>query len=546
MSHRHSVISVDSSNNLSLNDQNNVPPIKIETANQFKSKTDTNIKNSTSSTTTTTATTKTLFNDPYYVNSIKNKQYNTNNKNFNLNKTINSEFNYTNNNNNNTTNDIIKDSLIPQPPKILENESSIYRHSAQPIPPYVIKRLAYSNNNNNNNNNSNNNNNNSNTNNINSNKLEDVEKDAFTESFRDGYDQKSEYSNNDSSSLASSSSYNHNNNNNNNFNHNRNRNLKDEVNWNQFLKSLETNYALPKENFNYENSLYRTDTLNSSWHGHERLSTIFNIADENSKNTLWKRLFYRDLESSTNNDANTNPFTTSKKDNEKLIDNNNNNSDENINNNNNGNKKIKNNNVFSLSPEQIESYKKKASFFFSKEARKNWNSVLLDALISNSYIPLFFRIFIVFLSSVALGLASRIIVLSGRLDQDWHVSQQPSTVMAVVVDTVAIVYLFYIAYDEFTGQPIGLRNPHSKITLVLLDLFFIILSSANLSLSFNTLYDSRWVCVASNNSLIVLSMCERQRTLAAFLFLSLVMWVLTFTLSLIRIVKLVSEKPSKI
>ncbi|GME90111.1 unnamed protein product [[Candida] boidinii] len=310
-----------------------------------------------------------------------------------------------------------------------------------------------------------------NTNNINSNKLEDVEKDAFTESFRDGYDQKSEYSNNDSSSLASSSSYNHNNNNNNNFNHNRNRNLKDEVNWNQFLKSLETNYALPKENFNYENSLYRTDTLNSSWHGHERLSTIFNIADENSKNTLWKRLFYRDLESSTNNDANTNPFTTSKKDNEKLIDNNNNNSDENINNNNNGNKKIKNNNVFSLSPEQIESYKKKASFFFSKEARKNWNSVLLDALISNSYIPLFFRIFIVFLSSVALGLASRIIVLSGRLDQDWHVSQQPSTVMAVVVDTVAIVYLFYIAYDEFTGQPIGLRNPHSKITLAYDDQF---------------------------------------------------------------------------
>ena len=52
--------------------------------------------------------------------------------------------------------------------------------------------------------------------------------------------------------------------------------------------------------------------------------------------------------------------------------------------------------------------------------------------------------------------------------------QQPSTIMALVVQSCALVYVIYIAYDEYTGKPLGLREPMSKMRLILLDLLFII------------------------------------------------------------------------
>ncbi|GME85678.1 unnamed protein product [Ambrosiozyma monospora] len=163
---------------------------------------------------------------------------------------------------------------------------------------------------------------------------------------------------------------------------------------------------------------------------------------------------------------------------------------------------------------------------------------------SNAYIPLIFRLTTLALSCIALGLACRIVVLSDKLDSSNKISQQPSSIMAIVVQSVAIAYLFYISYDEFSGQPIGLRDPYAKIRLMLLDLFFIIFSSANLALAFNTLYDSRWVCRGARvdaSSGLISSMCDRQRALSAFLFLALVAWCVTFTISVFRVVLVVSN-----
>src|SRR5438046_3088340 len=100
-------------------------------------------------------------------------------------------------------------------------------------------------------------------------------------------------------------------------------------------------------------------------------------------------------------------------------------------------------------------------------------------------VPLFFRVIVFTTSTIALGLSSSIY----HLTRDSPFTQTPSTIMAIVVDVVALPYIGYITWDEYTGKPLGLRPPKAKISLVLLDLFFIVFESANLALAFDALMD---------------------------------------------------------
>lgn len=163
--------------------------------------------------------------------------------------------------------------------------------------------------------------------------------------------------------------------------------------------------------------------------------------------------------------------------------------------------------------------------------RTNWRSKLIDSVMENSYIPLFFRLLLITLSSIALGISGRLVHVTVGFD----INQQASPLMALVVQAVSIAYLLYISYDEFTSQPLGLRDPKAKIRLVLIDLLFIIFSSANVSLSFVSQYDSEWVCHV-NNLVSNMHLCREQRTLSGILMLIIVFWCITFTISLFRIV----------
>ncbi|ABN64962.2 predicted protein [Scheffersomyces stipitis CBS 6054] len=164
-------------------------------------------------------------------------------------------------------------------------------------------------------------------------------------------------------------------------------------------------------------------------------------------------------------------------------------------------------------------------------------------LVRNPLIPLFLRILIILFSACALALACNIFVSSKRKYNGSPLEEQPSTIMAIVVQCCAVLYVIYIAYDEYHGEPLGLRDPLGKMKLIMLDLLFIIFSSANLSLTLNTLYDDEWVCKSNNKlesvgvySPVIGPICRRQRALAAFLFLVLCLWVVTFTISIIRVV----------
>lgn len=187
-------------------------------------------------------------------------------------------------------------------------------------------------------------------------------------------------------------------------------------------------------------------------------------------------------------------------------------------------------------------------YFVSEQSREQWKPKLMKILLNNPYVPLTLRTINFITSVIALGLACSVFIESHKASPE--VTQQASTIMALCCQTTALVYLVYITYDEYDSKPLGLRDAKSKIRLIMLDLLFIIFSSANLSLAFNTLYDTLWLCHQSDNDLIHQSplylpynsnICSRQRGLASFIFLSLVSWVITFTISIFRLVERVSN-----
>lgn len=214
-----------------------------------------------------------------------------------------------------------------------------------------------------------------------------------------------------------------------------------------------------------------------------------------------------------------------------------------------------------------------SKYWLSSSQRSHWKSIFQTILLFNPYLLLVLRSFTFIFSAVALALACAIFKNTNKIKENV-VAQQPSTIMAITVETIAMVYLVYITWDEYSGKPLGLRNPMDKIKLVSLDLLFIIFSSANIALAFNTMLDDRWFCVSSSvgealtkrdtgvavdalkNSLYqivtraavfidftVMSVCDKQKALCAFLFITLCLWVITFSISIFRIIDRVSSSP---
>lgn len=187
--------------------------------------------------------------------------------------------------------------------------------------------------------------------------------------------------------------------------------------------------------------------------------------------------------------------------------------------------------------------------FIRDRSREEWKPKLMSILLNNPNVPLALRAINFMLSVIALGLAGAVFVKSHTASP--AITQQASTIMALCCQATALVYLVYITYDEYSGKPLGLRDAKGKIRLIMLDLLFIIISSANLSLAFNTLYDPLWICqnglinsdILSNPLYIPYNatICKRQRGLAAFIFLSLISWIITFTISIFRLVERVSK-----
>lgn len=182
----------------------------------------------------------------------------------------------------------------------------------------------------------------------------------------------------------------------------------------------------------------------------------------------------------------------------------------------------------------------------------------------NPFVPLLIRITVLAFVVAALGLGAWIYEDTIKLNTDpreratttpgqntagnYICEQQTSTYMAFIVDSIAVVYLLYITWDEYASKPLGLRSFSAKMRLIFLDLLFIVFSAANLSLAFNTLTDQQWACYANPSSATLTSneaaalttcvhnkrICQRQQTLCAMLLLTLAAWLITFSISVLR------------
>lgn len=99
--------------------------------------------------------------------------------------------------------------------------------------------------------------------------------------------------------------------------------------------------------------------------------------------------------------------------------------------------------------------------------------------------------------------------------------------VAIVVDCVVTPYVFYMTWDEYSGLQLGLRSPMQKVSLTLMDLFFIIFKSASTTLAFDSLY----IDGSPPGEM------ARMKALASFLLLGLIGWIMNFTVNVFRLVQ---------
>lgn len=192
-----------------------------------------------------------------------------------------------------------------------------------------------------------------------------------------------------------------------------------------------------------------------------------------------------------------------------------------------------------------------------RKKRQVWYKRAQFTILRNPFIPLAFRLTIITFAVTAIALGATIYLQTGRIarcvDQapdrrdeacldlvgDAQVAyyRDPSALMAIIVDVIAVVYTAYITYDEYFSKPLGLRKARAKIRLVLLDLFFIVFQAANISLSFESQTVDEGACAVGDGPGLYArfdSVCDRQQALSAVLTVSLIAWMMTFSVSVLR------------
>ncbi|EGE09401.1 hypothetical protein TEQG_08302 [Trichophyton equinum CBS 127.97] len=186
-----------------------------------------------------------------------------------------------------------------------------------------------------------------------------------------------------------------------------------------------------------------------------------------------------------------------------------------------------------------ESARQSATFI---QRRKIWMKGFQYRILHSPIVPLIIRLTVFIFSAIALSLGGSIRQLSTTHSRP----QGPSPLMAIIFDAIALVYLVYITYDEYTGKPLGLRSASAKIRLIFLDLVFIVFASANLSLAFASLSDVNGSCSSGDIDLTINprndKICDRQKVLAAVLLVVLVAWLMTFMISALRVIERVAAK----
>jgi len=159
--------------------------------------------------------------------------------------------------------------------------------------------------------------------------------------------------------------------------------------------------------------------------------------------------------------------------------------------------------------------------------RKRLYQRLWRIMLQHPLVPLALRLTVLLTSIVALALSAKIYEIEDR-GSTIRSSELTQSIVAIVVDTVAVPYIGYMTWDEYTGKPLGLRAATQKVAFVLMDLFFIIFKSASTALAFEAL-----VYHNSHDR----ETEEFSEALAAFQLIGLLAWSLTLSVNVFRLVQ---------
>lgn len=162
---------------------------------------------------------------------------------------------------------------------------------------------------------------------------------------------------------------------------------------------------------------------------------------------------------------------------------------------------------------------------WTKRRRTLWERAW-RLILRHPLVPLMFRLIVLVTSVSSLAVAARIFMHEDALDNNS--AERTQSIVAIVVDTVAVPYIGYMLWDEYTGKPLGLRAATQKIALILLDLFFIIFKSASTALAFESLVYHMGQRVEDITAL--------SRALTSMMVVGLVAWTMNFMVNIFRTV----------
>lgn len=151
--------------------------------------------------------------------------------------------------------------------------------------------------------------------------------------------------------------------------------------------------------------------------------------------------------------------------------------------------------------------------------RKTLAFRLKRMILLSPLLPPIVRLIALSMSLGSLGLATELL----RIDELHTLRSQ--AVASIVIDSLAIPYILYMMYDEFTGLPLGLRSAVEKASLTLIDVLFIILKAVSTALALQTRElhgnGSSWSNYSAYLGLLVCAV---------------VAWIFTFVIMLFRLV----------
>ncbi|KAK1256301.1 hypothetical protein MKX07_008560 [Trichoderma sp. CBMAI-0711] len=159
------------------------------------------------------------------------------------------------------------------------------------------------------------------------------------------------------------------------------------------------------------------------------------------------------------------------------------------------------------------------------EKRRPFSKRVWKRAMRSSLSPLLFRMTVIIMSLIALGIAAKMFALEDRALGEG--AERTQSIFAVAVDCVAVPYNGYMIWDEYTGKPLGLRSAQSKTSLILLDLVFIIFKAAGTALAFEHVVYHTF----GDHEVRALA-----KALASFMLLGLLAWTANLTVNIFRVI----------